>query len=97
SRLSEFFSNRLILQRTPRRVLHRRPDILRKRRVHSVKCRKIMDNVAECLVAADGGLYVKELVSGDGGRTTPSFSEVLGIATECVELDVVHVEHRSLP
>ncbi|MCE4627009.1 MAG: tRNA pseudouridine(54/55) synthase Pus10 [Desulfurococcales archaeon] len=96
SRLSEFFSNRLILQRTPRRVLHRRPDILRKRRVHSVKCRKIMDNVAECLVVADGGLYVKELVSGDGGRTTPSFSEVLGIATECVELDVVHVEHPSI-
>lgn len=94
--LEEFFKGRLILQRTPRRVLHRRPDVLRRRRVHSVRCRRLMENAAECLIVADGGLYVKELVSGDEGRTTPSFAEVLGKPAECVELDVVYVEHPGL-
>ena len=91
-RLEEEFRGRLVLQRTPTRVLHRRPDVLRRRRVHSVRCRPYPGGLAECLIVADGGLYVKELVSGDGGRTTPSFSEVLGVQAECVELDVVSVE-----
>lgn len=35
-----------------------------------------------------GGLYIKELVSGDRGRTRPSFAEVLGREALCIELDV---------
>ncbi len=92
ARLESELEGRLVLQRTPTRVLHRRPDILRRRRVYRVKCRPYPGGMAECLIAADGGLYVKELVSGDGGRTTPSFSEILGVQVECVELDVVSVE-----
>ncbi|HIP57312.1 MAG TPA: tRNA pseudouridine(54/55) synthase Pus10, partial [Ignisphaera aggregans] len=46
----------------------------------------------EALIKCEGGLYVKELVSGDQGRTTPSFSEVLGTEALCVELDVVYVQ-----
>ena len=91
--LEEFFRNRVVLQRTPRRVLHRRPDVLRKRTVYSVKCTSIARGVIECLVSSEGGLYVKELVSGDEGRTKPSFSEYLGARSECVELDVLYVEH----
>jgi len=90
--LEEFFRDRLVLQRTPRRVLHRRPDILRRRTVYSVRCRLVQPQIMECLVQAEGGLYIKELVSGDEGRTTPSFSEVLGVQAVCVELDVAAVE-----
>lgn len=90
------FRGRLILQRTPTRVLHRRPDIVRRKRVHSVKCRLYGGGVMECVIVAEGGLYVKELISGDDGRTTPSFSEVLGARAECVELDVVSVEGVKL-
>ncbi len=90
--LEDFFRGRRILQRTPRRVLHRRADILRRRTIHEVRCRPLSDQVAECLIVAEGGLYVKELVSGDEGRTTPSFAEYLGTEAECVELDVVMVE-----
>lgn len=82
---------RVILQRTPRRVLHRRADVLRRRRVYSLSCRPLPGGLAECLIEAEGGLYIKELVSGDEGRTTPSFTEILGRRTECVELDVVSV------
>ena len=91
-RLEAEFSGRTVLQRTPTRVLHRRPDVTRVKRVHRVSCRHLGGGIAECLIEADGGLYVKELVSGDGGRTTPSFSEVLGARAACVELDVLAVE-----
>ncbi len=90
-RLAGELRGRVILQRTPRRVLHRRPDILRRRRVYDLACRRLAPQVAECIIEAEGGLYVKELVSGDEGRTTPSFSEILGFAAECVELDVIAV------
>ncbi len=90
-KIEEYFRNRLILQRTPTRVLHRRPDILRRRRVFDVKCRPYTERTFECIITAEGGLYVKELVSGDQGRTTPSFSEVLESPAACVELDVLGV------
>ncbi len=93
--LESFFTNRLIMQKTPSRVLHRRPNILRRRKVYSMQCHKIWDYVFECLINAEGGLYIKELVSGDDGRTTPSFSEVLGAPARCVELDVVSVKLRG--
>ncbi len=91
-RLEREFTGRRVLQRTPRRVLHRRPDMTRTRTVYEVKCRRLLGEIAECLVLAEGGLYIKELVDGDAGRTTPSFSEVLGKALQCVELDVIGVE-----
>lgn len=92
SRLEDELSGRVVLQRTPSRVLHRRPDILRRKRVHRITCRAITGSVIECLIRAEGGLYIKELVSGDDGRTTPSVAEVLGVEARCVELDVVSVE-----
>ncbi len=91
-RLEEELRGRVVMQRTPRRVLHRRPDLLRRRRVHVVKCKPLPGGLAECLVRAEGGLYIKELVSGDEGRTTPSFAEILGRRAECIELDVLMVE-----
>ncbi len=89
--IEEFFTNREIRQRTPRRVRHRRPDIVRERIVFGVRVRRIADNVFEALIRAEGGLYIKELVSGDEGDTSPSFSEILGARVICAELDVVEV------
>lgn len=89
--LEKFFTNREISQRTPRRVRHRRPDIVRERIVFSVKARRIASNVFEALIQAEGGLYIKELVSGDEGDTSPSFSEFLGVRAFCIELDVIEV------
>ncbi len=89
--LEKFFTNREISQRTPRRVRHRRPDVIRERIVFEVRARKIASNVFEALIKAEGGLYIKELISGDEGDTSPSFSEFLGARALCVELDVVEV------
>lgn len=89
--LEEYFRNKVIRQRTPRRVLHRRPDVERQRRVYEVKTRLLTDKVFEALIECEGGLYVKELISGDDGRTRPSFTSYLGAKAICVELDVVAV------
>ena len=45
----------------------------------------------------EGGLYVKELVSGDGDRTEPSLAGLLGVDARVVALDVLAVEGESEP
>jgi tRNA pseudouridine synthase 10 len=80
-----------IRQRTPTRALRSRPDRVRHRRVRSVAWKSVDARTVEIEVRTQAGLYVKELVSGDAGRTSPSVAEVLGVAAECVELDVTAI------
>jgi tRNA pseudouridine synthase 10 len=81
-----------ITQHTPTRVLHRRSDLPRKRRVYSVELEHFNGNTAVLTIHCEGGLYVKELISGDEGRTKPNLSEALGVAVKVVELDVIKVK-----
>ena len=37
------------------------------------------------------GTYVKEVVTGEDGRSNPSLSELFGVSCECVELDVLNI------
>jgi len=89
--LEEFFTNREIKQRTPKRVLYRRTDKVRIKRVYEIKAKIINPNLIELIIKCQGGLYVKELINGDDGRTKPSIAEFLGMDAECVELDVIDV------
>ena len=43
------------------------------------------------IIECEGGLYIKELISSDEGRTSPSVSEILGKKAFCVQLDVLEV------
>jgi tRNA pseudouridine synthase 10 len=52
---------------------------------------------ATITVHGEGGLYVKELVSGDEGRTEPSLAELLGVDAEVTALDVLDVEGEEEP
>jgi len=88
----ESLSHQIISQRTPTRVLKRKKDIVRRRRVYEINATLISEHVIEVLLRVDGGLYVKEFVDGDDGRTTPSFSEVTGKPMRVVLLDVLEVE-----
>ncbi|MBI4214526.1 tRNA pseudouridine(54/55) synthase Pus10 [archaeon] len=82
----------IISQRTPTRVLHRRADKVRMRKVISIKCRRKGDGKKiECQITAEAGTYVKELITGDFGRTVPSFAGLLGKNCECEELDVIDI------
>lgn len=87
----------VINQWTPQRVLHRRANVLRRKRLHDIRCTGVMPGLIECLIKADAGLYIKELVSGDNGRTNPSIAGVLGTGAQCIELDVVGVEPAAAP
>ena len=90
--LEERFSGVNVSQRTPTRVLHRRTDIERIKKVFSLKARKIDKFHVELLITTQGGTYVKELISGDEGRSKPSVADVLGVKAECLELSVISVE-----
>lgn len=90
--LSSFFREVTIKQWTPKRVLHRRTDRLRLKKVYEVDVLDIRDKIFEVLIKCQGGLYVKELVHGDEGRTTPSFQEFLSTKLKVLELDVLDVE-----
>ncbi|MEG3224716.1 MAG: tRNA pseudouridine(54/55) synthase Pus10 [Methanobacteriales archaeon Met13] len=80
-----------IEQRTPIRVSHRRADKIRKREVKNINVKQIDNRTLELTLACEGGLYIKELISGDDGRTQPSVSSLLNIPARCIELDVLEV------
>ncbi len=85
----------LLKQRTPLRVEHRRADKVRERKAEVVDAH-IEDGQIVADVRADAGTYIKELVSGDEGRTVPSFSSVLGKACSCEKLAVIKIEDDFL-
>ncbi|MGB9844703.1 tRNA pseudouridine(54/55) synthase Pus10 [Methanothermobacter tenebrarum] len=91
SALEKLKSLNLIKQRTPKRVAHRRADKIRKRRVIDIRWNIIDSRTFEVILKTEGGLYIKELISGDDGRTKPSVSEILNTSAECIELDVLEV------
>lgn len=78
-----------IKQKTPERVLHRRADILRIRRVYRAEIIEHFGKWAVIKFETDAGLYVKELVSGDNGRTEPNLSKKFKARVE--KLDVISV------
>jgi tRNA pseudouridine synthase 10 len=84
-------------QRTPDRVSHRRADLVRERTVYSLIGELTEPDRAELEVHGEGGLYVKELVSGDDGRTEPSLAELLGVGATVTHLDVIAVEGEEEP
>jgi tRNA pseudouridine synthase 10 len=93
-RLFDGISGATIKQKTPLRVLHRRADRVRLKKVYDLHIKTITPKQMEVEVKTQGGLYVKELVTGDNGRTSPSFSEILDAKAECSELDVIEVAEQ---
>jgi tRNA pseudouridine synthase 10 len=81
-----------IHQRTPERVAHRRADKIRERKVLGIEYVGKQDDKFVVEVLGEAGLYIKELVSGDGGRTHPSLAEILKQSAHVTSLDVVQVE-----
>jgi len=82
-------------QRTPRRVEHRRADLVRKRKIHWCEAEWISDDSFDLELETDSGTYVKEFVSGDDGRSVPSFSERLGIPCKVETLDVLAIKFEE--
>ena len=96
NRLTSELSGAVIRQRTPLRVLHRRADKVRVKKVHELQIKLMTPRKIEATIRTQGGLYVKELITGDDSRTVPSFSRILGAKAECVELDVIDVADQFI-
>ncbi len=84
-------SLKVIKQRTPVRVSHRRADKIRTREVKDIKVKILDPTHIELIIDCEGGLYIKELISGDEERTQPSVASLLGTGAQCIELDVLEV------
>lgn len=82
-------SNTVVYQKTPRRVLKRKKDVLRRRRIHTLITRMLSRHLIELVIVCESGLYVKEVITGDEGRTNPSVSSLLGKESLPVFLDVL--------
>lgn len=79
-------------QFTPNRVDHRRASRTRVRDVYEIDGHLEDATHAEAEIHGAGGLYIKEFISGDEGRTEPSLAGLLGVNAEVTALDVVAVE-----
>lgn len=83
----------VILQKTPLRVIHRRADKVRRRVVKSISWKILGKKKCLFKIRAQAGLYIKELVSGDEGRTNPNISELISNKPKKIKLDVIKI-HR---
>lgn len=80
-----------VTQRTPQRVAHRRADLDREREVKVLSLKSIAPLRLELRMQCQHGTYVKEFISGDEGRTTPSLASMLGVDAKCDVLDVEEI------
>ena len=80
-----------IIQRTPQRVAHRRADLDRERKLMVLHLQLREDGALDLRVLCQHGTYVKEWISGDEERTTPSLAKLLGVGCVCRVLDVEEI------
>jgi tRNA pseudouridine synthase 10 len=85
-----------IQQYTPTRVQHRRAFRLRRRKIYHMSYKRLSDTTIEFTVHCQGGLYIKEFISGDEGRTTPSVAEILSVPAKSIELDVLDIDMEGV-
>lgn len=83
-----------INQQTPLRVLRRRTDMVRVKHVLDLSYEVIDDKTFTIKIKTEGGLYIKELISGDEGRSQPNVSDILGVRAICEQLDVLEVSEK---
>ncbi|MDW5562196.1 MAG: tRNA pseudouridine(54/55) synthase Pus10 [Methanomassiliicoccus sp.] len=93
--VTQSLSQARITQQTPTRVAHRRADLARQRAIHELQLMEFNDDRFVLRLRTESGTYVKEFVSGDNGRTVPSFSAALGVPCEVTALDVIQIIDNS--
>ena len=79
-------------QLTPTRVAHRRADMVREKHIYRCDIESVDGTMAVLTLETESGTYIKELVSGDDGRTKPSISEILKTPCKVTELDVIEIK-----
>ncbi|XP_036604635.1 tRNA pseudouridine synthase Pus10 isoform X2 [Trichosurus vulpecula] len=81
-----------INQKTPLRVLHRRPLAVRTRLIHTMETHYIDEHHFRLHLKTQAGTYIKEFVHGDFGRTKPNIGSLMNGTADILELDVESVD-----
>ncbi len=89
--ITESLTKTSIRQQTPLRVLHRRADLIREKYIYEANIKRLAPNRVEMKIRCQGGLYIKELVSGDEGRTVPSVASIINAKAKPIDLDVLKI------
>jgi tRNA pseudouridine synthase 10 len=79
-------------QFTPSRVAHRRAKMVRERYIYNCQIESINRDIATLILEAEAGTYIKELISGDEGRTKPNLSDIIGVPCRVTALDVINIK-----
>jgi tRNA pseudouridine synthase 10 len=89
--LKKALTNVNVKQQTPKRVAYSRADLMREKYIYKANVKRLTPKRFELEIRCQGGLYIKELITGDDGRTVPSVTQILGVKTVPIELDVLGV------
>ncbi|MEM0275466.1 MAG: tRNA pseudouridine(54/55) synthase Pus10, partial [Nitrososphaerota archaeon] len=54
---------------------------------------RLSEKIVKFKIKAQGGLYVKELIDGDNGRTKPNIAEAINNKPLKIQLAVIEVEN----
>lgn len=92
--VAQILQGKTIKQLTPTRVAHRRANKIRERKIYNCELESVEGSIARLTIETQSGTYIKELVSGDSGRTTPNISEMIGIPCKVKELDVIEIKGK---
>jgi len=83
-------------QKTPVRVLHRRGPAVRPKTVFWLDAVLLNAHYLKLRLSTEAGMYIKEFVHSDLGRTRPSLRSLLGGHVEILQLDVEGLEDDGL-
>jgi tRNA pseudouridine synthase 10 len=89
------FKGKIIEQKTPNRVLHRRADKIRKKVVKDIGIEVIDEYSVKFKITGESGIYIKELIHGDEGRTQPSIAGYLNTNIGIKDLDVIYIHDKT--
>ncbi|CAH2253603.1 tRNA pseudouridine synthase Pus10 isoform X1 [Pelobates cultripes] len=81
-----------IAQKTPLRVLHRRPLASRARVIHTMRTEPVDEHHFRLFLKTQAGTYIKEFAHGDFGRTKPNIGSIMKTIADILELDVESVD-----
>ncbi|XP_069624999.1 tRNA pseudouridine synthase Pus10 isoform X2 [Ranitomeya imitator] len=81
-----------LIQKTPLRVLHRRPLASRSRIIHTMKTEYMDEHHFRLYLKTQAGTYIKEFAHGDFGRTVPNIGSMMKTTADILELDVESVD-----
>ena len=66
--------------------------MVREKHIYNCIVESVKGTIAILSLEAESGTYIKELVTGDDGRTKPNITEIIGGSCEVIELDVMEIK-----